>query len=268
MSPKTAPFDGAAAGYDASFTDTEVGRAVRSMVWRRLDAVLADGAHVLELGCGTGEDARRLAERGHRVTATDVSEAMLDRARRKIDDAGLGDRVVVSRLDLETAPEAPAPPGAPFDAVFSNFGAVNCLADRAPLATALHRWLRPGGTAALVVMGPVCLWEIGWYLAHLHPGIATRRFRGGRSAKVGGGHSVRVWYPSARRLRRELEPGFRTTGVIGIGALVPPVFAGAVVRNRPRLLDHLVRIDERWAGPLAGIADHYLLTAERVDDAG
>ena len=98
--------------------------------------------------------------------------------------------------------------------------------------------------------------------------IATRRFRAGRSAEVGGGHSVRVWYPSARRLRRELSPGFRTTGIAAIGALVPPVFADAVVRGRPRLLERLVRFDERWAGALARVADHYLLAAERVDDAG
>lgn len=40
------------------------------------------GARVLEVGCGTGREARRLAERGADVLATDASEAMLEEARR------------------------------------------------------------------------------------------------------------------------------------------------------------------------------------------
>lgn len=50
-----------------------------------LDAVLERwiprGAHVLELGCGSGRDARRMVSRGVRVTATDGSEEMLRIAR-------------------------------------------------------------------------------------------------------------------------------------------------------------------------------------------
>lgn len=261
-----APFDAAAAGYDRSFTDTEIGRALRDSVWRRYAGHLGEGSKVLELGCGTGEDALWLARGGHRVTATDVSQAMLDTARSKIEAAGLGDRVRFARLDLAAVDEAPD--GGPFDAVVSNFGAVNCVEDRRALGAAIHRWLRPGGVIVLVVMGPVCLWEIGWYLARLRPRTATRRWRDGREAGVGEGRTVRVWYPGPRRLQRELEPWFHTLEIVGIGAVVPPVFARSVVRGRPRLLDRLVRLDERWAGPLAGVADHYLLAARRRDDAG
>ena len=74
--PGPAPFDAVADDYDSSFTDTAVGRLHRATVWRHLDAVLEPSSKILELGCGTGEDALRLARRGHRVLATDVSTAM------------------------------------------------------------------------------------------------------------------------------------------------------------------------------------------------
>jgi malonyl-CoA O-methyltransferase len=48
---------------------------------RRLGAV--DGLALLDVGCGTGRHALRLAARGARVTALDFSPGMLERARAK-----------------------------------------------------------------------------------------------------------------------------------------------------------------------------------------
>lgn len=260
-----APFDDAAEDYDRRFTETEIGRVLRGSVWRHLDEVLAPGSTVLELGSGTGEDALWLAGRGHRVRATDVSPGMLEQARRKIDDAGVADRVRFARLDLAAIGREGEPPEAPFDAVFSNFGALNCIEDCRELAAVLHRWLRPGGRAVFVVMGPVCLWEIVWHGLHLRPRTATRRWHDGRTATIGEHQSLRVWYPSPARMSRQLRPWFDTRQTLGIGSVVPPTDAAVLVRNRPALLDRLDLMERRWAHRLAGIADHYLLSLERSD---
>ncbi len=45
---------------------------------------------VLDLGCGTGGHTSLLAGRGYRVAGVDLSEAMLDAARRKAAEGGLG----------------------------------------------------------------------------------------------------------------------------------------------------------------------------------
>ena len=263
--PTPAPFDDAAGDYDRRFTATEIGRVLRRSVWRHLDEALAPESKVLELGCGTGEDALWLAGRGHRVLATDASSAMLDQARRKIEDADLLDRVRFERLDLTAIASQPDPPDSPFDAVFSNFGVLNCVEDCHDLAGVLHRWIRPGGRAIFVVMGPRCLWELGWYGLHLRLPTATRRWRGGRLATIDQGHSLRVWYPGPARLKHQLRPWFEACQTLGIGALVPPTYAAAVIRNRPGLLRHLDELDRRWAHRLSGIADHYLLSLERVN---
>lgn len=57
-----------------------------SLAATRLDDVLARwvprGSSVLELGCGSGRDARKMAARGAFVTATDGSPAMIAEAER------------------------------------------------------------------------------------------------------------------------------------------------------------------------------------------
>jgi len=85
-------FDELAAGYDADFTAGAIGSLLRAAVWRRLGARFAAGDRVLELNCGTGEDAVHLASRGVRVLATDASAAMLEVARRKAAAAGVARR--------------------------------------------------------------------------------------------------------------------------------------------------------------------------------
>lgn len=52
-------------------------------------ANLRQGAHVLDLCCGTGQLARLLTDRGYRVTGVDGSASMLDFARRNAPEAEL-----------------------------------------------------------------------------------------------------------------------------------------------------------------------------------
>lgn len=56
-------------------------RRVRMRALELLD--IQPGDHVVELGCGTGSNTRLLLELGADVTAIDLSEPMLERARKK-----------------------------------------------------------------------------------------------------------------------------------------------------------------------------------------
>src|SRR5262249_57277247 len=56
---------------------------------RMLCSLLAPGARVLEIGCGEGRDSVFFASRGCEVTAADVSNAGLRKARRLARRAGV-----------------------------------------------------------------------------------------------------------------------------------------------------------------------------------
>lgn len=263
--PPERPFDAAAGGYDRSFSGTELGRRLRDLVRRQIEDAFTAGGRVLELGCGTGEDSLWLARRGVRVVATDASSAMLEMTRCKVDDAGVGGLVETRRLDLERMEAEADELAGPFDGALSNFGPLNCVGDRTPVARALARLVRPGGVVAAVLMGPFCPWEMAWHLLHLEPGTAFRRLRRGLPAHVGGGATIRVWYPSPARLRREFTDGFRPTGLAAIGCFLPPPYLAHLADTRPRIVSALAELENRWHRrfPFTWCGDHYLQCFER-----
>ena len=258
-------FDTAAAAYDRSFTDTALGRALRSRVRQRLALGFRPGSQVLELNCGTGEDAVWLASRGIRVTATDGSRAMLAVAERKL--AALSPSaspVELRELRLE-APQGPFAPGS-FDGVFSNFGGLNCVEDLGPLAGALRGWLRPQAVAIFVVMRRLSLWEAVHRLLRAdRRGIAQRFRTEGTTARIGE-EQVRVFYPSPLQVVRALAPGFRPERLAGLGVTLPPSPWNAAMERNPRLLRVLERgeqaLADRW--PFRHLGDHYILELRRV----
>lgn len=268
------PFDATAVEYDADFTQHRLGRWLREAVHSHLADLVQPGDRVLELGCGTGEDALWLARRGAQVVATDASTAMLEVAERKVAAAGFDDRISFAQLDLsgvsgDWSLALGMTPSSQYDAVLANFGVLNCLADRRPLAGRLARWVRPGGRVALVVMSPICPWELAWYVAHGQIDIALRRFRSGVEARLGNGQvpagRVRVWYPSPHRLRTEFVPYFRPVYAAGIGVLLPPSYLSHLVDRWPQFFARLAvwepHLAERF--PWTWLNDHYLIVFER-----
>lgn len=254
------PFDTLAGTYDDEFTHSLIGRYMRQAVWRRLDRHIRPGDRVLELNCGTGEDAVHLAGLGASVLATDVSPRMVDVARAKVLQRGLTDQVSVRQLAIEDiAPVLGSAP--PFDGVLSNFGGLNCIADLAVVAQGLVQVVRPGGWVLLCVMGPLVPWEWVWYLGHGQPRKAVRRLRPGGVTWRG----LTIRYPSIRTLRRALAAGFRLRRVDAIGALLPPSYMEAWAGRHPHWLERLDRWERRVeALPLLPwLADHYLAEFER-----
>jgi SAM-dependent methyltransferase len=255
----SAAFDRLATDYDAAFTRTDLGSRLRRAVWKRLDALFTPGDSILELACGTGEDAVHLGGRGVRVLATDASPEMVRVAREKVERVGLVETVEVRQLAVEELDVLDAPP---FDGVLSDFGGLNCVADLPAAGRALAARLRPGAVVVLCVMGPLVPWEWAWFLGHGQPGKAFRRLTPDGVEWRG----LRIRYPSIRALRRALAPGFRVRRVAALGAFLPPPYAEGWAVRHPDLTDRLERWERRLetVPPLPGLADHYLLELERT----
>ena len=133
-----------------------------------LGAVPAGCGAALEVGCGDGLLASKLAERCAEVTAIDRDARMTALARARAQKARPG-RVTVIEADYLAHPIADAS----FDFACANTSLHHM--DFAAALTAMARALRPGGR--LAVIGLAASHSIGDYLADA-PGIARPRLPG------------------------------------------------------------------------------------------
>ncbi|MGH8258438.1 MAG: class I SAM-dependent methyltransferase, partial [Steroidobacteraceae bacterium] len=118
-----AAFGSVAADYDGPRGNNEPIQDLRCEMWRWLDRIFAPGSRLLDLGCGTGLDAVRMAQRGYRVTATDVAPQMVERTRGRAEREHVGARVttaVIGAHELERIAGCEL-----FDGAYSNLGALN-----------------------------------------------------------------------------------------------------------------------------------------------
>lgn len=144
--------------------------------WRRhAAAVAAAGASPgewVDVCTGTGETAvslRRLAPRGARVSAVDMSPAMLDEARRKPEAAGIG----FMQADIRALPFKDSS----VDLVTMSFATRNVNLSREALVGAfseLHRVLKPGGLFVNLETSQPPSAPVRW-LFHLYVKVTVRR---------------------------------------------------------------------------------------------
>lgn len=86
----------------AAYLKSAEGRLRSDLAFANLEEFLPrskESLHTLDLGCGTGELAVRLARLGCRVTLLDISSTMLDFAERAAREAGVADRIVLENGD-------------------------------------------------------------------------------------------------------------------------------------------------------------------------
>ena len=200
-------FDALAPDYDRLWSSASSGSLQRDAFWRKAEPWFRDAHAVLDVGCGTGDDAVRLMSPERSVCAVDISAGMVAVARAR----GIDARVMAAdALDLE----------GPFDAVLSNFGALNCVSSLRDVSDQLARLTRPGAFVVISLLSRFCLWETLWFLASGSPRKAARRW-GGMAAGPGG---ITVRYPSGAEVCRAFENSFRFVTRFGVGVAIPPSY--------------------------------------------
>ncbi|MGH7456989.1 MAG: class I SAM-dependent methyltransferase [bacterium] len=249
---KSAAFNEIAATYDAVEVSNSIFQGMRQRVQRAALSTFERGGRILEAGCGTGTDALFFAGRGYRVVALDPSSEMVAVASEKILLAGFSDAVEFRQGDAERIEELVKIYGAAsFDGIFSNFGALNCVADLRSFARGAAHLLRPGGMMLLNIMPPICPWEIGYYLFKRQPAEAFRRWRG-RSGTPGvsvnvGHQKIQTYYYTPVAVVAAFLHSFEIEKQFAIGVLVPPPYLHGITRHQ-RLFSVLLNFEKVMAG--------------------
>ena len=257
-----ADFDQAAADYDVTFTHSVIGKLQRDLVYNQLTSLLSNNniSNILEINCGTGEDAIWLAKQGFNVTATDISEKMISIAKTKESQ----NSIAFIQADINDL--SVYFPTQKFDLIFSNFGGLNCLSEiqLELFFKNASQLLTEKGKLALVIMPRNTLWEQGYFLIKGNFKSVFRRKKDSVIANVDA-EKVITYYYNPKETLTLADYYFEFKQQNSIGFFVPPSYLEPFFKNKPRLIS-LLNILERKITPyrfLAKYADHYLIAFEK-----
>lgn len=255
-----ASFDKAAQNYDATFTNSEIGKMQRNLVYAQLSKQLDSVQDILEINCGTGEDAIWLARQNFKVIATDISRKMIAEAKNKGSLVNLNFEVADANSIVTSFPNDN------FDLIFSNFGGLNCLSK-----TELQEFFKNSanllsekGKMVLVLMPKCTLWEQCYFLAKAQFLKAFRRKKEIVIANVDG-EKVPTYYYNPKDIVNLAKHDFELIDQKPIGFFIPPSYLESFFRKRKVLLQVLSRLEsgtKNWQF-LSKYADHYIITLQK-----
>ena len=252
-------FDSVAADYDGPRGNNAMIQEMREEMWRWLDLTFPPASELLDLGCGTGLDAVRMARLGHRVTATDWSPQMVQRTNERAAQERLTPRVAAL---VAGAHELHLLEGeGKYDGAYSNLGPLNCVPDLCAMSRELFRLLRPGGLLVFTVIGRLCPWEVAFYLRHWNWARLSIRYARGFVPVGLNNHTVWTHYYAPREFYRAFKRDFALTHIRGLCLFAPPPYLSWLRERHPRWHERLWRVDRTLAAwpVLRSLGDHFLI---------
>jgi ubiquinone/menaquinone biosynthesis C-methylase UbiE len=217
-------------------------------------------SNILEINCGTGEDAIWLAKQGFNVTATDISEKMISIAKTKESQ----DNITFTQADINDL--LVYFPTQKFDLIFSNFGGLNCLSEiqMELFFKNASQLLTEKGKLALVIMPRNTLWEQAYFLIKGNFKSVFRRKKDSVIANVDG-EKVITYYYNPKETLTLADYYFDLKQQNPIGFFIPPSYLEPFFKNKPRLISLLNTLEKKIATYrfLAKHADHYLIAFEK-----
>lgn len=246
--------------FDGLYSEDAIIQYKRQRVREHILKYALPHGSMLELNCGSGEDAIFFAQKGFRIHATDISEGMLNVLKEKITGSLYKDQVSIEQCSF-TELELLANEG-PFDYVYSNFGGLNCTSQLEKVLSSLDGIVKPGGMVTLVIISKFCLWET----LLLFKGkfrTAFRRFlsANGRKAHVEGSY-FKCWYYSPSFIKKHLQSKFELLSVEGLCSVVPPSYIENFAEKYPNAFRLLVQkeneLKAQW--PCTRIGDYFIIS--------
>ena len=255
-----ASFDKAALFYDETFTNSEIGKMQRKLVYKNLSKQLNSVQDILEINCGTGEDAIWLAQQNFNVTATDISTKMIEIAKKK---STIGNLKFIT-VDIKNITQNFD--GQKFDLVFSNFGGLNCLpkADLQKFFTDSDSLLSDKGKLVLVIMPKNTIWEQFYFLIKAKFSSVLRRKKEVAFAEVDG-EKIPTYYYNPKDIVNLAKDDFDLVAKRPIGFFVPPSYLETVFKNKKgflKILNSMETVISGWSF-LSDYADHYIITLQK-----
>jgi len=243
-----------APSYDMQVGMSPVAARAKAVAMAKLTRLVPQGARLLDIGCGPGQEAVTLARRGYRIFGVDSSQAMVDLARERA--GGLPPGAATFRAMRAAQLGALGAEGLSFDAAYSFYAVLNLEPQLRPVAEGVFALIPPGAPFLVGLLNPAVLFEIALYPAAL-------RFKGFRKAAArpvrlkvsrGGTDEVACYLYPPQQFARILSPWFLLESLEAVHVFLPPpdeqmLRFPTLIRGVNRIE---ARIERRWPFNLLG----------------
>jgi SAM-dependent methyltransferase len=230
-----------------------------------LFSTFGPGSRLIELGCGTGDEAISLANRGCDVFAFDPSPRMVAIASEKAAATRTEGtvRCFVGRSADLARHLASMSPNVTFDGAYASFS-LSYERDLSSVSDALAPWIRPGGGFVVAAMNRVCGAELAAAFVSGHPRLAGRRLGEQTLHKVGE-YATPIFPRTIREIVEAVREHFVLEDGRALPAILPPHYSNRLLGRWSAVLELLARMDPHLGAlPLVrALGDHNLLRFRR-----
>ncbi|CUT02459.1 class I SAM-dependent methyltransferase [Candidatus Kryptobacter tengchongensis] len=215
------------------------------------------GQTLIEIGCGTGIEAKEMIKHGCKVVLTDVSFEMLKVAKTKV-----GSNAQVINLPAEYIDSFKIK----FDGAYSSFGVINCMTNVSSFFQKLHSILKPG---SLFIASFINRWYWGDFLFFLF-GITNylkKRLNGwGHITLNGKEYDVIARFYSLNDIKRFSKSYFVIKKVYALPFLLPPAYLKPQERLPEKLFKLLQKLENliNYRFPFNYLGERIIVIFERI----
>ena len=153
----TEAFTRQSSNYDQYEEGNHILKWMRQQVRNHALEFLKPGDKILELNSGTGIDAEFFANKGFTIHCTDLSDGMVEQMKSKFSSGKFSAKTTIQKCSFT---ELNKIGDKKFDFIFSNFGGLNCIPDLNEVTKFFPSLLNNKGKVCLVIMPPLCPWEL------------------------------------------------------------------------------------------------------------
>jgi ubiquinone/menaquinone biosynthesis C-methylase UbiE len=233
---------------------------MRQQVMEHVLKYLRPNDKILELNSGTGIDAEFFANKGFTIHCTDLSDGMVEQMKRKFSSEKYSDKVTIQQCSFT---ELNKIGDKKFDFIFSNFGGLNCISNLRESTKFYPSLLNKNGRVCLVILPPICPWEIIQLFRGKFKYAFRRLKRNGTLANVEG-IKFQTYYFPASNVMKALGKDFKLLKLESLALFTPIPQMEKIPKKFTGLARLLNKMDEQISGisPFNRIGDHIIVIAE------
>ena len=250
--------------YDDQLNRNIISENMRTRSIEYQEKYFLPGMNLLEIGCGTGEEAIHNAKRNISVHGVDISPSMIELSEIKAHTLGLSNLCSFEVKSADDINEIDCI----FDSAYSSFGVLNCIADLQKFSCDINEKIVSGGYLIVSVMSKYCIAEILYYLLHFQFSKSIRRISKNRIIinLHDNSHSFTCKYYTPKQLFKFFRNVFVLEQVIAIPFLLIPDESLAAFLKKKKIFFMLICSLDKFLCRLPvfrSCGDHFLMILKK-----